>query len=88
MNRLALRTVVTGAAVIGLAAVATPASATHPHVITTPGTCVDKAGAGFGTGEDHGAPSFHSQVHKGTPGLFAFEHENNPVSVVGFAFCD
>lgn len=87
MKRLALRTVVMTAAMIGLAAVTTPASATHPHLIDTPGTCVDKAGSGFGTGEDHSEPSFHSQVHKGTPGLFAFERENNPVSVVGGTLC-
>jgi hypothetical protein len=87
MKRLALRTVVMSAAMIGLAAVATPATATHPHRIETPGTCVDKAGVGFGTGEDHSAPSFHSQVHKGTPGLFAFERENNPVSVSGSRLC-
>ena len=81
MRRL-LRGTVLSATAAGLLAVAPPASATHSHVIQTPGTCVDKAGAGFGTGEDHAHPSFHSQVHKGTPGLFAFERRNNPVSVV------
>lgn len=68
-------------------AAAAPASAEHSHIIQTPGTCVDKAGAGFGTGEAHDAPSFHSQVHKGTPGLFAFERAHNPVSVAGFTLC-
>ena len=82
MTRSLLRTAVVGAMVIAVGALPASASATHSHIIQTPGTCVDKAGAGFGTGEDHTAPSFHSQVHKGTPGLFAFERENNPVSVV------
>ena len=68
-------------------AAAGPASAEHSHILETPGTCVDKAGAGFGTGDVHDAPSFHSQVHKGTPGLFAFERAHNPVSVVGFVVC-
>ena len=78
---------------IGVGAVTVPASATHAHSIVTPGTCVDKAGAGFGTGEVHPTtpppyppsltdPSFHTRVHKGTPGLHAFENPNNDVSVV------
>jgi hypothetical protein len=87
MKRLATRLAVTGTAVIALGAVAAPAHAEHSHVLRTPGTCVDKAGAGFGTGEPHDRPSFHSQVHKGKPGLFAFERENNPVSVAGFTLC-
>ncbi len=76
-----------GAAALLTLAVAGPASADHSHIIDTPGACVDKAGVGFGTGEAHDPPSFHSQVHKGTPGLFAFERVHNPVSVVGFALC-
>ena len=68
---------------LGLVTAASPAFATHYHVIMTPGTCVDRAGAGFGTGQEHTSTSFHSQVHKGTPGLFAFERAGNPVSVVG-----
>ena len=76
-----------GAAMLVTFAAAGPASAEHSHIIVTPGTCVDKAGAGFGTGEVHDVPSFHSQVHKGTPGLFAFERAHNPVSVVGFTLC-
>jgi hypothetical protein len=88
-SRRPVRTGLVGAVIAGVAAIGTPASATHPHVIQTPGTCVDKAGAGFGTGQDHPLtdPTFHSQVHKGTPGLFAFEHANNPVSVVGGTLC-
>jgi len=91
MKRLAIRLAVTGIATIAFAAVSAPAYATHYHVLHTPGTCVDKAGAGFGTGQDHTSPaaqpSFHSQVHKGEPGLFAFERANNPVSVQGGATC-
>jgi hypothetical protein len=86
-GRTLVRTSVVGAVMLGLGAVAGPASATHFHIIQTPGTCVDKAGAGFGTGEAHSAPSFHSQVHTGTPGTFAFTRENNPVSVAGNTFC-
>lgn len=70
--------------------VAAPASATHSHRIDTPGACVDRNGQGFGTGQVHsdnsadpGDTTFHERIHKGTPGLFAFERDNNPVSVVG-----
>ena len=84
MDRPALRTAVISLAAIGLTAIGGPASAQHAHIIDTPGTCVDRAGVGFGAGEDHTAPSFHSQVHKGTPGLFAFERPNNRVEVIGF----
>ncbi|MDP9429691.1 MAG: hypothetical protein M3Q47_12800 [Actinomycetota bacterium] len=84
VGRRVMRSTVVGAVMIGIGAVATPASATHSHLIQTPGTCVDKGGAGFGTGEDHASGdglTFHSQVHKGTPGEVAFEKGNNPVSV-------
>lgn len=76
--------------VVGTAAAAVPAPAlaTHPHVLTTPGSCVDKGGAGFGTGETHDDQSFHARVHKGTPGTFAFNRPNNPVAVTGHATCD
>ena len=89
MKQLALRIVVTGIAAVAMTgALSAPASATHRHTLTTPGNaCVDKGGAGFGTGEVHDHTSFHSRVHKGTPGLFAFERPNNPVSVVGFSTC-
>jgi hypothetical protein len=90
-SRALVRTSVVGAVMLGLGAAAGPASADHPHVIQTPGTCVDKAGAGFGTGQDHKsdstAPTFHSRVHTGTPGEFAFEREDHPVSIVGNTFC-
>lgn len=94
MKRLALRTTVMGVAVVGLAAISTPASATHSHHIDTPGTCVDKAGAGFGTGEVHPGPglyppsltdpSFHTRVHKGTPGLEAFEKQGRVSVEAGY----
>lgn len=78
------------AAVVGLAA--TPASATHPHHLDTPGTCVDRNGAGFGTGQVHtdntadpGDTTFHERIHKGVPGLYAFERTGQ-VSVAG-GFC-
>jgi hypothetical protein len=87
LKRLAIRLAVTGIATVAVGAVSAPAYAHHSHVLETPGTCVDKAGAGFGTDEPHDRPSFHSQVHKGKPGLFAFERANNPVSVVGFKLC-
>lgn len=76
------------AVAVGLAAA--PAAATHPHRLDTPGTCVDRNGAGFGTGQDHddntadpGDTTFHERIHKGTPGQFAFERDGNPVGVHG-----
>lgn len=83
MKHLARRAAVAGIAAVAIGGISTPAFATHSHVIRTPGTCVDRAGAGFGTGEQHDSTSFHAQVHKGTPGLFAFERDNNPVLVEG-----
>lgn len=78
----------TVAAVASLAAA--PAAADHPHHLETPGTCVDRNGAGFGTGQEHhdntadpGDTTFHERIHKGAPGLFAFEREANPVGVHG-----
>lgn len=68
------------------------AFATHPHhleiVVERGGAdvdqCVDRGGVGFGTGQDHGdSTAFHNKVHKGQPGLFAFERANNPVFVDG-----
>lgn len=64
--------------------------ATHPHHIDNPGTCVDRNGKGFGTGDVHsdhssdpGDTTFHERFHKGRPGSFAFEQANNPASVSG-----
>lgn len=78
--------VLAGSAVL-LLATAAPAMATHPHVIITPGTCVDRAGVGFGTGEEHDDTSFHERVHVGTPDTFAFKQPNNPVYIQGRTLC-
>lgn len=74
--------------VVGLSAA--PSGATHAHHLETPGTCVDRNGSGFGTGEVHadntadpGDTTFHERFHKGTPGAFAFEQSGNPVLVSG-----
>ena len=74
----------------GVGAVAAPVAASHPHHLETPGACVDRSGQGFGTGQSHadntadpGDTTFHERIHKGTPGLFAFEQEGNPVAVAG-----
>ena len=73
-----------------VASAAGAASASHAHRIETPGSCVDKNGDGFGTGQTHldntsdpGDTTFHERFHKGTPGTLAFEVEGNPVVVVG-----
>jgi hypothetical protein len=62
---------------------AVPALANHEHYLETPGTCVEDVASsqtdkGSGEGGHH---KFHDNVHKGQPGLEAFENENNPVSV-------
>jgi hypothetical protein len=50
---------------------------------------VDRNGAGFGTGQVHadnsgdpGDTTFHERIHKGVPGLYAFERSGS-VSVTG-----
>ena len=65
------------------------ASATHSHHLETPGSCTDRNGEGFGTGQLHfdnssdpGDTTFHERFHKGTPGTFALELDGNPVAVV------
>jgi hypothetical protein len=80
-------TLIVGMLSLAFGLTAGPAFADHPHVLQTPGTCVDRAGQGFGTGQEHDQTSFHSRVHKGTPGLFAFEQDRNPVSVEGDRLC-
>jgi hypothetical protein len=60
-----------------------PAFASHEHYLVTPGTCVDDIASGQtekGPGEG-GYHKFHENVHLGTPGMMAFENENNPVAV-------
>ncbi len=59
------------------------AFASHPHYLSTPGNCVEGVAHGQtskGPGEG-GYHKFHDNVHKGQPGMVAFEKENNPVSV-------
>ncbi len=72
MNKTRIVAVATAFVAVSITT-ATPALATHAHSIWTPGTCVDRAGAGFGAGEVHDETSFHHQVHTGVPGSFAFE---------------
>ena len=60
-----------------------PAFASHEHYLVTPGTCVDDIASGQtekGPGEG-GYHKFHENVHLGTPGMMAFENENNPAAV-------
>jgi hypothetical protein len=70
-----------------LAVLAAPAVAGHSHHLDTPGTCVE----GLGAGQPHAegrtwAPGqgkfFHSGLHVGTPGDFAFG-QGGQVSVDG-----
>lgn len=65
-----------------------PAFASHEHYLLTPGTCVEDV-AGGQTAKDpgeRGFHKFHDHVHKGQPGMAAFENPKNPVSVGG-SFC-
>jgi len=59
------------------------ALADHDHDLSTPGhTVVDIAnGQTEKCASDHGGHKFHTNVHLGQPGSFAFEQPNNPVSV-------
>ena len=60
-----------------------PAFASHEHYLLTPGTCVEDIASGQtskGPGEG-GYHKFHDNVHRGQPGMVAFENPNNPVSV-------
>ncbi len=62
---------------------ALPAFASHEHYLVTPGTCVGDIASGQtskGPGEG-GYHKFHENVHKGQPGLVAFENPNNQVYV-------
>jgi hypothetical protein len=60
-----------------------PAFASHEHYLVTPGTCVEDIAVGqTEKGPDEGGyHKFHENVHLGTPGMMAFENENNPVAV-------
>ncbi len=59
------------------------AFASHEHYLLTRGTCVEDVGSGQTSKEpgEGGYHKFHDNVHKGQPGMVAFEKENNPVSV-------
>ena len=64
-------------------ALSAPAFASHEHYLETPGTCVEDIASGQtskGEGEG-GYHKFHENVHKGQPGMVAFQNPNNPVSV-------
>ena len=84
MRRIALVFVVAAMMAASMAFSASAAFAIHPHYLMSKhGTCVEDVASGQtskGEGED-GFHKFHDHVHKGQPGLVAFEKENNPVSV-------
>jgi hypothetical protein len=60
------------------------ALANHDHNLITPGTTVEDIGDGQTEkcASDLGGHSWHLNVHLGMPGMFAWEHDQNPVSVV------
>ena len=67
-----------------VSAIGGTAMADHDHNLITPGTTVVDIANG-NTDNCEGEPAyhvFHENVHKGTPGQFAFEQPNNPVSVI------
>jgi histidinol-phosphate/aromatic aminotransferase/cobyric acid decarboxylase-like protein len=71
------------AIMVASVAFSAPAFASHEHYLSTPGTCVEDV-AGGQTAKDEGEGGyhkFHDNVHKGQPGMAAFENPNNPVSV-------
>ncbi len=71
-----------GAVALVSVGLATPASAGHGHYLDTPGTCVEDMARGqTSQTSGGGANQFHDNVHKGQPGLVAFNTPNNPVTV-------
>ena len=60
------------------------ALADHDHNLVTPGTTVVDIGNGQTEKSacEPGGHKFHTHMHTGTPGTFAFARPNNPVSVV------
>ena len=85
MKRIVLVFVVAAMMAASIAFSASAAFASHPHYLSTPGTCVEDVASGQtskGPGEG-GYHKFHDHVHKGQPGMVAFEKENNSVSVSG-----
>ncbi len=83
MRRIVSVLAVLAVAAAMVAVMAVPAFASHEHYLVTPGTCVGDIASGQtsrGPGED-GYHKFHENVHKGQPGLVAFENPNNQVYV-------
>jgi hypothetical protein len=64
------------------------AFACHEHALITPGHTVENIATGQTSKQEGegGYHQFHVHVHKGVPGVDAFENPNNPVSVVGAPF--
>ena len=83
MRRIALVFVVAVMMAASMGFSASAAFANHPHYLSTPGTCKDVAsGQTSISDEKHGGHhKFHDNVHKGQPGMAAFEKENNRVFV-------
>ena len=82
MRRIALVFVVAAMMAASIAFSASAAFASHPHYLSTPGTCKDVASGQTSKGSGEGGyHKFHDHVHKGQPGMVAFEKENNPVYV-------
>ena len=73
-------------AAIMLGAVALPALAhgQHAHVLLTPSDSDPEVAPATCTSmSDTAFHNFHSNVHIGTPGTFAFDQPNNPVDIRG-----
>jgi hypothetical protein len=62
----------------------TSVAANHDHNLITPGTTVVDIANGQTEkcATDPGGHQFHTHVHLGMPGIFAFAQPNNPVSIV------
>jgi hypothetical protein len=83
VRRIATLTTVAAVAAAMLSVSAPAAFASHDHYLVTPGTCVEDIASGQTEKEpgEGGYHKFHENVHLGTPGMMAFENENNPVAV-------
>lgn len=77
------KSIVLGGVAILTLGIATPAAAEHQHYLVTPGTCVNDIASGQTSKEagEGGYHQYHHHVHKGQPGMVAFNNSNNPVSV-------
>jgi hypothetical protein len=81
MRRAVLVVAATAVMAASAAYSASAAFASHEHYLLTPGTCVGDVASGQtsrGPGEG-GYHKFHDHVHKGQPGVGAFENRHNPV---------